>query len=105
MERSDWRLEALRGLGEVYKEIGKNVEAEKTFGEAIELAEKMELSPPELARLYHGISEALWWQGRRDEVIRYGEMGLETLGDNTESLQAALMSCVAHPIWVLLHFR
>ena len=92
MEREDWKLEALRGLGEVYLGIGKVVEAEEAFEEAITLAKEMELPPRQLARLYDWIAEALWWQGRSDEVIRYGEMGLEILGDDTECLEAALMN-------------
>ena len=92
VQRNDWKLKALRGLGEVYLGIGQTVEAEKAFGEAIALARAMELPPRQLVRLYHWISEALWWQSRYDEVIRYGEMGLEILGDDTECLEAALMN-------------
>jgi hypothetical protein len=36
----------------------------------------------------------LWWQSRYDEVIRYGEMGLKVLGDDTECFEAALMNSV-----------
>jgi class 3 adenylate cyclase/CheY-like chemotaxis protein len=90
--RNDWKLEALRGLGEVYLGTGRTVEAEGAFEEAIALAKEMELPPRHLVRLYHWISEALWWQGRYNEVIDYGEMGLEILGDDTECLEAALMN-------------
>jgi class 3 adenylate cyclase len=92
IERGDWELEALRGLGEVYVGVGKITEAEKTFEEAIELARDMELPPHPLVRLYNWIGEVLWWQSRHDEMIRYGEMGLELLGDDTECLEAALMN-------------
>jgi len=90
--RKDWRLEALKGLGEVYHGIGKVVEAEKAFEGAIALAKEMKLPPRQLVRLYHWIADALYWQSRYDEKIRYGEMGLEILGDDTECLEAALMN-------------
>jgi len=92
IDRKDWKLEALRGLGEIYLGIGKPVEAEKAFEEAIVLAKEMGLSPHQLVRLYFWVSEALWWQSRFDETIRYGEMGLDILGDDTECLEAALMN-------------
>jgi len=92
IERNDWKLEALRGLGEIYQGMGKTVEAEKAFEEAIELAKDMELPLHQLVRLYAWIADALWWQSRYDEVIRYGEMGLEVLGDDTECMEAALMN-------------
>ena len=92
MERNDWKLEALRGLGEVYLGIGKIVEAEKAFEGAIALAKEIGFPPHQLVRLYGWISEALWWQSRLDEVICYGEAGLDILGDDTECLEAALMN-------------
>lgn len=92
MERKDWKLAALRELGEVFFGIGKTVEAEKAFERAIALAKEMGLPPRQLVRLYHWISEALFWQSQFDEVIRYGEMGLEVLGEDTECLEAALMN-------------
>jgi tetratricopeptide (TPR) repeat protein len=92
IERKDWKLEALRGLGEVYLEIGKTVEAEEAFEKAITLAKEMRLPSRQLVRLYDWLADALWWQSRFDEVIRYGEMGLEILGDDTECMEAALMN-------------
>jgi len=94
IEREDWKLEALRGLGEVYLGMGEIVEAEKAFEDAIALAKKRELPPRQLAKLYHWIGDALWWQGRYDEVIRYGEMGLDILGDDIECLEAVLMDAL-----------
>jgi class 3 adenylate cyclase/tetratricopeptide (TPR) repeat protein len=92
MERDDWKLEALRGLGEVHLGIGKIAESVEVFEKAIALAKEMELPPRQLVMLYHWISAALFWQSRFDEMIRYGEVGLEILGDDTECLEAALMN-------------
>ncbi|MBI1922917.1 tetratricopeptide repeat protein, partial [Candidatus Poribacteria bacterium] len=92
VERKDWKLEALRGLGEVYLEMGKTVEAEGAFESAIALAKEMLLSPCQLVRLYYWMASVYFWQSRFDEEIRYGEMGLELLEDNRECLEAALMN-------------
>ena len=77
IERKEWKLEALRGLGKVYLGMGKPIEAERAFIEAIVSAKEIGLPSRQLVRLYYSIAEALWWQSRYDEVIRYGEMGLE----------------------------
>jgi class 3 adenylate cyclase/tetratricopeptide (TPR) repeat protein/regulation of enolase protein 1 (concanavalin A-like superfamily) len=92
IDRKDWKLEALRGLGETYLGIGKMVEAEKAFEEAIKLAKEVGLSPRQLVRLCYCIGEVLWWQSRYDEAIHYCEMGLEILEDDTECLEAALIN-------------
>ncbi|MFQ5796529.1 MAG: AAA family ATPase, partial [Candidatus Bipolaricaulia bacterium] len=90
--RKEWQLEALIGLGEVYHGVGKEEAAEGHFREAIALGQEMGLAPRELVRLYHWLGEVLWWQSRYDEVIRIGEKGLALLGDDTESVEAALMN-------------
>ena len=92
MERQDWKLEALQSLGEVYWGIGKIVESVKVFNQAIALAKEIGVPRRPLARLYHWISLAFWWQGRYDEAIRYGEIGLEILGDDRECVEAALLN-------------
>jgi len=92
IDRKEWQLQALRGLGEVYFGIGKSSEAVEAFEEAIALANEIQLPPRQLVKLYHWISAALWFLSRYDEVIRYGKMGLEILGDDTECLEAALMN-------------
>ena len=92
IDRKDWELAARRGLGEVYLGIGKSAEAEEAFEKSISLAKEMKLSPHEVVRLYDWIGEALLWQDRYDEVIHYGEMGLEILGDDTECVEMALMN-------------
>ncbi len=45
-----------------------------------------------MALLYHWLGEALWWQHRYEERARLGEEGLALLGDDTESLGAALLN-------------
>jgi adenylate cyclase len=70
--RKDWRLEALKGLGQVYYGMGKLAGAEECFQEAISLGREMGLAPRELARLYHWLAEVLWWQDRYDDQIRVG---------------------------------
>ena len=42
--------------------------------------------------LYHWLAEALYWQGKAEERVRVGEEGLSLLGDDDESLEAALMN-------------
>lgn len=88
----DWRLEALRGLGEIHFGTGKVAQAEKYFQEAISLGQEMELNPQELVRLYYWLGEVLFWQDRYKERISIGEEGLTLLGDDTESVEAALMN-------------
>ena len=90
--RKDWRLEALKGLGQIYFGTGKVAEAEERFREAIAIGQEMGLAPRALVRLYYWLGEALFWQNRYDERIRIGEEGLALLGDDTESVEAALMN-------------
>jgi len=88
----DWRLETLRGLGQIHFGIGEVVKAEDYLREAIALGREMELEPHALVRLFHWLGEVLFWQNRYDEHIRLGEEGLTLLGDDTESVEAALMN-------------
>jgi len=90
--RKDWRLEALKGLGRVYVGTDKIAEAEECFQEAIALGRETGLAPCELVRLYYWLCEALYWQSRYDDIIRIGEEGLTLLGDDTESVEVALMN-------------
>ncbi len=90
--RKDWRLEALKELGQLYHGIGKGLEAEKYLREAIALGREIKLDVHELVRLYYWLGEVLYWQRRWDEKIRLGKEGLALLGDETESVEAALMN-------------
>ncbi|MCX5748632.1 MAG: hypothetical protein NTZ10_00060, partial [Candidatus Saganbacteria bacterium] len=92
INRDDWKLEGLRGLGEVLFGIGKVKEAEDFFARAIALATTMKLPPRQLAILYYWISEALVWQSRFDDVIEYGKEGLKLLENDIECLGAVLMN-------------
>jgi predicted ATPase/DNA-binding SARP family transcriptional activator len=89
----DWRLRALKGLGQVYLSTGEIAEAGEHFQEAITLGQEMGLPARELVRLYYWLGEVMWWQGRCDEQVRIGKEGLALLGDaGAETLEAALMN-------------
>jgi predicted ATPase len=90
--RRDWRLAALKGLGRVYVGIGRPGEAETSLREAIALAKEVGSGVRAVVRLYYWLVDALFWQGRSDDSIRLGEEGLALLGDDTESVEAALMN-------------
>ena len=90
--RKDGQLEALKGLGQIYHGIGKISEAEECLRQAIALGREMELPSRELVRLYFWLGDVMFWQGRYDEKIRIGEEGLALLGDDVESVEAALMN-------------
>jgi DNA-binding SARP family transcriptional activator/regulation of enolase protein 1 (concanavalin A-like superfamily) len=92
--RAGWRLEAAKGLGQVYLGLGKVREAEGALREAIALGQQAGLAPREMARLYYWLGESLWWQNRNDEQIRIGKEGLALLGDESESVEAILMNGV-----------
>jgi tetratricopeptide (TPR) repeat protein len=64
--------------------------------EAISLAENMCLPPRQIVMIYHWLTEALFWKFQYDDVIRYGEKGLQLLGDDTECMEAALMNTCMH---------
>lgn len=94
-----WRLDAIKGLGKIHHDLGQETEAAMHLQDAVELGRELEISSRDLVLLYHWLGDALFWQGRYDEVIELGEAGLELLGDDTESVEAALMHsrlCVAH---------
>jgi tetratricopeptide (TPR) repeat protein len=89
--RKDWRLAALKELGMLYRRIGRWSEAEEHFRQAIALGQGMGLPSHELVRLYEGLCGVFFFQYRYDEAIRLGEEGLTLLGEDTESVETALM--------------
>jgi DNA-binding SARP family transcriptional activator len=89
--RKDWRLTALRGLGQAHQGAGQVVEAEKHLREAISVGKEMGSAPHDLVRLHWWLGEALFWQSRYDEFGRNAEEGLALLGDDVESVEGALM--------------
>jgi len=92
MERKEWKLRALRGLGIVYYE-GQPAKAEQTLQQAIALAKEINLPPRQIVRLYYYLLEVMFWLGKSaDERIHEAEIGLEVLGDDTECVEAALMN-------------
>jgi tetratricopeptide (TPR) repeat protein len=93
--RQEWELAALRGLGQTYTDAANAVEAEEPLRRAIALAGEMDLDSRTIARLYWWLGEALWWQGRYDEMAHLGEQGLAVLGADARSVEAALMHQLA----------
>jgi tetratricopeptide (TPR) repeat protein len=87
-----WRLAALTGLGQVSFVTGKMAEAEGLLRQAIALGRELELGARDLVHLYYWLAEVLFWQGRRRERIALGKDGLALLGDETASVEAALMN-------------
>lgn len=90
--RREWRLAALSGLGQIYHAVGRQAEAAERLRQAIEVGQSIGLAPRERVRLHFWLAEALWWQCRFDEMIRLGEEGLALLGEDTQSVEAALMN-------------
>jgi tetratricopeptide (TPR) repeat protein len=90
-----WRLAALTGLGQVHMGVGEIVEAERFFRQAILVGHEIGLPPGELVRLYFRLGDVLYWHNRWDELIRIGEEGLSLLGEDTRSVEAALMNHIA----------
>ena len=86
------RLDALRGLGILYLVTAQIPEAEQHLREAIAVGKEIGLDVRERVRLYYWLGETLWWQSRYEDRIRVGEQGLALLGDDTESVEAALMN-------------
>jgi adenylate cyclase len=90
--RRDWQLEALTGLGRIYDSLGESAPAEERFRQAIALGHQIGLPARRLVRLYHDLACTLSGQGRFEEMIRLGEEGLALLGEETETVEAALMN-------------
>ena len=88
----EWKLEALRGLGQIQFGIGNVQEAEKHFREAITIGRQSGLPPQELTHLFYWLGEVLFWQNTNEEPIHMGEEGLTLLGKQFESIEAALMN-------------
>jgi class 3 adenylate cyclase/tetratricopeptide (TPR) repeat protein len=94
IEQNDWKLEALKALGEIYVGIGRLTEAESSFRSAIELAEDMKLDRHLIIRLYDCLTESFFWQGKYDDIIPYAKRGLELLKDDPECIESALMNAM-----------
>jgi len=88
--RDDWKLEALKGIGEVYLGVGKIAKAVQILEKAVTLAEEMKIPARHLVRLYYLIGDAFYWQSKFKEMISCGEKGLAILGDDDRCLEAIL---------------
>jgi len=100
----DWRLETLRGLGQIHFSASRMTEAEDCFREAITLAKAMgahadhPLALGERVRLYYWLGETLFWQHRHEEQIEIAQEGLALLAQDVDaraapqSIETALMN-------------
>jgi class 3 adenylate cyclase/tetratricopeptide (TPR) repeat protein len=86
----DWKLEALKGIGEVYWGVGRITEAFEILEKAIALAEQMKIPARQLVRLYFLIGDTFWWQSKYKEIILYGEKSLSILSNDDRCLEAIL---------------
>jgi tetratricopeptide (TPR) repeat protein len=93
--RKDWRLDAIRGLGQVYFDGTRGMaEAEEYLRQAIALGREIGLAPRELAPLYFRLGHWLMFRGPAEEMLRVGEEGLSLLGTDTQFDAAALMNVI-----------
>jgi DNA-binding SARP family transcriptional activator/predicted ATPase len=90
-KEGQWRLAALSGLGRVQSRAGQVEAAARYLREAITLGREIDMPLPDLLRLHYWLGDTLWWQGRFLEILRVGQEGLALLGDDVESVEAALM--------------
>ncbi len=88
----EWKLEALRGLGQIQFGIGKTHAAERNLREAIAIGRQLLLPAEEITRLFYWLGEVLLWQNKYEEPIHLGEEGLSMLGREEESIEVALMN-------------
>jgi predicted ATPase/class 3 adenylate cyclase len=90
----DWRLETLRGLGQIHFGASRIPEAEERFREAIALAKEMgahadhPLALGERVRLYYWLGETLFWQHRYEEQIEIAQEGLTLLAQDADAAEA-----------------
>jgi len=94
LDRDDWAVKALSGLGEVYHGTGNIEGAIGAFEPAIVLGNRIGLNLSRLITIYRWTAESFFWLGQYDKVIQYGEAGLKLLGEDTESTAAAQMNCM-----------
>jgi tetratricopeptide (TPR) repeat protein/regulation of enolase protein 1 (concanavalin A-like superfamily) len=85
-------LEALRGLGRIHHALGKEPEAEACFRQALAVGREIRWDRRQLVRLYWWLADVLYWRSRYDEMLSIAEEGLTLLGDDIQSLEAALMN-------------
>jgi predicted ATPase len=91
LQREQRRLQALTGLGKLHHTVGNQDKAAGFLQKAIAIARAIGATPRELVRLFYWLSEVVWWQGHPAELIQIGTEGLAVLGEDTESVEAALM--------------
>ena len=90
-QHAAWRVEALSGLGQIALQLGQPLQAEKQFREALALGQEMGIAPRRLARIAYWLGRALFDQFRHQDMIVAGEQGLALLGEDRQSVEAALI--------------
>jgi len=89
-EKTEWKLVALEGLGQIHALLGEHGEAITSFQEALSIRKARGDTPQNLARLYHEIAGSLRWQEWSAEAIQMSREGLRLLGD-TVCVERALL--------------
>lgn len=87
-----WRIESLTGMGRILLGTGQADGAEPYLRQAVEVAERSEVSTRERARLYYWLCEALFWIGRYGEQVEMAERGLALVEADGPSVEVALMN-------------
>ena len=101
-QRTQWRMAALTGLGEVHGRSGVYVEAERCFHQAIALGRELGLPARRLALFASWRAELLNWQNLTEQSIQASQEALSWLGpDDVESQEAALLHAAL--AWSYLH--
>jgi tetratricopeptide (TPR) repeat protein len=88
----DWRIESLIGAGRILLGTGQPDQAEPYLRQAVDLAERSEVSAREQARLYYWLCEALFWLGRYEEQLEMAQRGLALVEGEGPSVEMALMN-------------
>jgi tetratricopeptide (TPR) repeat protein len=87
-----WRMEALTGMGRILLGTGRADQAEPYLRQAVEVAERSQVSAREHARLYYWLCEALFWLGRYEEQVETAQRGLALVAGEGPSAEVALMN-------------
>lgn len=92
LDLARWQYEAHVGLGQVAFSVGQVDRAEAALREALTLGAATGAPRGELIRLYHWLSEVLFWQERYEERFELGEEGLALIDPTEETVEAALVN-------------
>jgi predicted ATPase/class 3 adenylate cyclase/regulation of enolase protein 1 (concanavalin A-like superfamily) len=93
-QHKKWHLTAFREISIAHYTTGQLTKAETFLHEAIALGKEIDITAPELVRLYHWLGNVWGWQNQYDAMVHIGEEGLALLKSDTESLGVALMNYI-----------